>query len=435
MRFSGNNALTVGYRPMQGSHAEYRPRVAQRTLRVEMLTYIFRNLVLLLFVGGLLAFFLINPERWLPSHIAEPLVIRVHAIPDLQAWLEDARRRFLAHSPRIAGRPLSLIIDYEEDTATNSGIAERLRASAASSSAPSMDSVWLTSRTAVQLLEATHRTHLSDQAVIPLVSTMLTVTMWEARARDVLPATGAVPARAQPLSWNDVDISWTVWHRLSARPSSAGLLEQAALRWAIPHPLRSAAGLAGIVLMSLGDAGPQSVRWPDEPAEQKLLPWLGDFLGTIQRFRPSARDTADDFIKYGPSQADVALLPEHLALEVLAHAAERTGQEGIVLYPRVNIAYEYVFIEVSGSTAHPQQREALTAFRRYLRSDEGQQLGLAHGLRPMLPHLTPRPTDPWLRFSTQGAQFTPQVVWTDVRAIVEPASRLARHVMEQLNPR
>jgi hypothetical protein len=79
------------------------------------------------------------------------------------------------------------------------------------------------------------------------------------------------------------------------------------------------------MLMSLGDAGPQSVRWPDEPAEQQLLPWLSDFLRTVHRFLPSARETADDFIKYGPAQADVALLPEHLALEVLAHAAERPG--------------------------------------------------------------------------------------------------------------
>jgi hypothetical protein len=404
-------------------------------MRAEMLTAILRSLVLLLFVGGLLAFFLVNSGRWLPSRSAEPLVIHVRATPDLQAWLEDARRRFLAHHPRIAGRPLSLIIDYEEDAVTSHGIAERVRANASPSAAPSTDGVWLTSRTAVQLLEATTREHLSDQAVIPLVSTMLTVTMWEARARDVLPATGAMPARSQPLSWNDMDISWTAWHRLSVNPSRGGSLAHAALRWAIPHPLRSAAGLASIVLMSLGDAGPQSVRWPDEPAEQKLLPWLGDFLRTIQRFRPSARDTADGFIKYGPSQADVALLPEHLALEVLAHAAERTGQGVIVLYPRVNIAYEYVLIEVSGPTPHPQQQEALKAFRRYLRSDEGQQLGLAHGLRPMRPHLRPRPTDPWLRFSTQGAQFAPQVIWTDVRAIVGPASRLARHLMEQLTSR
>ena len=399
-----------------------------------MLTPTFRRSVLLLCVGGLLAFFLIDRGRWLPSHSADPLVIDVHAAADLQAWLEDARRRFLAYSPHVAGRPLSLMIEYEEDAATRNGIIERLHASAARPSAPSTDGVWLTSRTAVQLLEATTHAHLGDQAVIPLVSTMLTVTMWEARAQDVLPATGAMPVRSQPLSWNEMDVSWTAWHRLSVNPSPSGLSAHAALRWAIPDPLRSAAGLASVVLMSLGDAGPQSVRWPDEPAEQKLLPWLGAFLGPIQHFRPSARDTADDFITYGPSQADVAFLPEHLALEVIAHAAERQGQGGIILYPRVNIAYEYVFIEVSGSTPHPQRREAINAFRRYLRSEEGQQLALAHGLRPMLPHLRPRPTDPWPRFSTQGAQFAPQVIWTDVRAIMGPASRLTRHVMEQLHP-
>jgi hypothetical protein len=400
-----------------------------------MLTSLVRRLVLPLCVGGLLVFLLIDLERWLSSHSAEPLVIHVHATADLQAWLEDARSRFLARSPRLAGRPLSLMIEYEEDAATSRGIADHLRASAASPSAPSTDGVWLTSRTAVQLLETTARAQLADQAIIPLVSTMLAVTMWEARARDVLPAIGAPSARAQPLSWNDMDISWMAWHQLSVSPPPSGSLAHVALRWAIPDPLRSAAGLASIVLMSLGDAGPQSVRWPDEPAEQKLLPWLGAFLGPIKHFPASARDTADDFIRYGPSHADVALLPEHLALEVLARAAERTGQGGIVLYPRVNIAYEYVFIEVSGSTPHPQQRDALKAFRRYLRSDEGQQLALAHGLRPMLPHLKPRPTDPWLRFSTQGAQFTPQVIWTDVRALVAPASRLARQVMEQLHPR
>jgi hypothetical protein len=43
--------------------------------------------------------------------------------------------------------------------------------------------------------------------------------------------------------------------------------------------------------------------------------------------------------------------------------------------------------------------------------------------------------DPWQRFNAQGAQYTPQVIWTDVRAIVEPASRLATRVMERLDRR
>jgi Bacterial extracellular solute-binding protein len=402
------------------------------------LTSIFRNLILLLFVGGLAAFFLINPAGWLPSKVAEPLVVRVSATPDLQTWLDDARLRFLANSPRVAGRPLALIIDYEADAEASKAIVERLRQGAPPSSTPSTpstDAVWLTSRIAIQLLETRYRMHVSDKAVIPLASTMLTVIMWEARARDVLPAAVAVPSRLQPLSWNDVDISWVAWHNLSIRPAQGSLSQQAPVRWAIPDPLRSAAGLASLVLMSLGDAGPQSVRWPEEPAEQKLLPWLGDFLRTVHRFRPSARETAEDFIKYGPSQADVALLPEHLALEVLAHAAEHAGPGGVVLYPRVNITYEYVCIEVSGMITDPQQQEAFTAFRRYLRSEEGQRLALAHGLRSMLPDLTPRPTDPWHRFNAQGAQFTAQVIWTDVRAIVGPADRLASQVMERLDRR
>jgi Bacterial extracellular solute-binding protein len=397
------------------------------------LTSLFRSLILLLFVSGLAAFFLINPAKWLPSQIPELLLVRVNATPDLQAWLEDARRRFLANSPRVAGRPLSLSIDYEEDTVASKGIVERLQQGATPASAPSTDGVWLTSRTAVQLMETTHRTQVSDKALHALASTMLTVIMWAPRARDVLPAAMAVPSRSQPLSWNDVDISWVAWHNLSIRPAVGSLSQQAPVRWAIPHPLRSAAGLASLMLMSLGDAGPQSVRWPDEPAEQQLLPWLSDFLRTVHRFRPSARETADDFIKYGPAQADVALLPEHLALEVLAHAAERPGPGGVVLYPRVNIAYEHGCIEVSGAGAQPLQREAFAGFRHYLRSEEGQRLGLAHGLRSTLADLTPRPMDPWQRFNAQGAQYTPQVIWTDVRAIVEPASRLATRVMERLD--
>jgi hypothetical protein len=106
-----------------------------------------------------------------------------------------------------------------------------------------------------------------------------------------------------------------------------------------------------------------------------------------------------------------------------------------MLYPRVNIAYEYVCLEANDTAAHPQQREAFSAFRRYLRSEEGQRLGLAHGLRSTLADLTPRPTDPWQRFNAQGAQYTPQVIWTDVRAIVEPASRLAGQVMDRLDRR
>ena len=75
----------------------------------EGLTSIFRSLILLLFLGGLTAFFLSYSGRWRPSQVAEPLVVRVSATPDLQTWLEDARLRFLANSPRVAGRPLSLL--------------------------------------------------------------------------------------------------------------------------------------------------------------------------------------------------------------------------------------------------------------------------------------------------------------------------------------
>jgi hypothetical protein len=82
-------------------------------------THVFRTSVLLLFVGGLVAFFLIIQGRWLTSRVTEPLIVRLKAIPELQAWLEDARTRFLANSPRIAGRPLSFIIDYEEDAAAS----------------------------------------------------------------------------------------------------------------------------------------------------------------------------------------------------------------------------------------------------------------------------------------------------------------------------
>jgi hypothetical protein len=75
------------------------------------LTSLFRSLILLLFVGGLAAFFLINPAKWLPSQIPELLLVRVHATPDLQAWFEDARRRFLANSPRgLDGRCPSALI-------------------------------------------------------------------------------------------------------------------------------------------------------------------------------------------------------------------------------------------------------------------------------------------------------------------------------------
>jgi hypothetical protein len=49
------------------------------------LTALFRSLSLLLFVGSLAAFFLINPAKWLPSQIPEPLLVRVNATPDLQA--------------------------------------------------------------------------------------------------------------------------------------------------------------------------------------------------------------------------------------------------------------------------------------------------------------------------------------------------------------
>jgi Bacterial extracellular solute-binding protein len=272
-------------------------------------THIFRSLVLLVFVSSLVAFFLMNPGRWLSPRVAEPLVVRLKVTPDLKSWLEHARTRFLENNPHIARHPLSLAIAYEEDAAASGAIAERLRAIASPSAPLSTDAAWLTSRAAVHLLEATHRIRIPDKAVVPLASTLLAVAMWETRARDILPSAGVILPRPQPVAWRDVEVSWEVGHHLSVGTSQGSLSGRISLRWAIPHPLRSAAGLASLALMSLSHAGLQGVQWPNEQIEQLLLPWLGDFLRTVHRFRPSAHETANDFIKYGPSQADVCSCP------------------------------------------------------------------------------------------------------------------------------
>jgi hypothetical protein len=397
--------------------------------------HIFRSVALLVFVGGLIAFFLINPGRWLSPRSAEPLVIRLSATPDLEAWLQAASARFLEKNPIIGGRPLSLIIAYEEDAIASAAVADRLRAATSSSAPLPADTAWLTSRTALQLLETTHRMPISDKTVIPLASTLLTIAIWETGARTILPSTGVLPAGSTAPSWSDIDVSWTVWQRLSVGRSHGSPSAPTSLRWALPHPLRSAAGLAGLALMGLGDVGPQGGRWPDGQGEQVLSSWLRDILRSVHRFRPSARATANDFITYGPSQADLALLPEHLALDVLALGAERAGPGVVLLYPRVNLAYEYVFVDMSHATAHPQQHESITAFQRFLRADEGQRLALAHGLRPVSPHLLPHATDPWSHFSAKGSQFALAVRRVDVQAIIGPANRLAREVMAELDAR
>ena len=209
---------------------------SRRSAGGKELTSLFRSGILLLFIGGLAAFFFINPARWLPSQVLEPLVVRVNATPDLQASVRGCPAPVLSEQPPSAWTPLSLSIDYEEDAVAGKGIVERWRQNGTPASALSPHGIWLTSRTAVQLLEITHRTQVSDRALHPLASTMLTVLMWESRARDVLPAAMAAPSRSQPLSWNDVDISWMAWHNLTIKPAAGSLSPQAPVRWAIPHP-------------------------------------------------------------------------------------------------------------------------------------------------------------------------------------------------------
>jgi hypothetical protein len=63
-------------------------------------TAVFRSLVRPVFVSSLMAFFPMNPGRWLSLRVTEPLVVRLKAAPDLKPWLEHARTRFLlARSP------------------------------------------------------------------------------------------------------------------------------------------------------------------------------------------------------------------------------------------------------------------------------------------------------------------------------------------------
>jgi len=99
----------------------------------------------------------------------------------------------------------------------------------------------------------------------------------------------------------------------------------------------------------------------------------------------------------------------------------------------VNVAYEYVFVDLKGAATHGPQREAIEAFHRFLRSEQGQRLAFAHGLRAVLQDLQPRPNDPWARWEAGGARFALRLAWVDLQGVIEPTWQVAQRAMERLD--
>jgi Ca-activated chloride channel family protein len=111
-----------------------------------------------------------------------------------------------------------------------------------------------------------------------------------------------------------------------------------------------------------------------------------------------------DFAARGPDAYDAAFVEEASALDLL-DAAQKRGGELRILYPRRNLWAENPYYILDGSWSTPGQRDAAQKLLDFLLSEAGQQQAVAHGFRPVDPHVpTNASGSPFVLYAKNGVQ-------------------------------
>lgn len=110
-----------------------------------------------------------------------------------------------------------------------------------------------------------------------------------------------------------------------------------------------------------------------------------------------------DVTSGGSDTFDGALVSESSALELL-EAAQKRGGELRLVYPARNLWADNPYYILDAPWSTPDQRNAAQSFLDFLLSEQGQKLAVAHGFRPVDPHV---PTNafgsPFVTYQKNGA--------------------------------
>ena len=173
-------------------------------------------------------------------------------------------------------------------------------------------------------------------------------------------------------------------------------------------PTKSSTGLFTVLSMATEFHGAGAL---DEAAvrDPAFVAWMGEIeAGVAKKDESSTGTFTKNLIEFGPSQVELGVTYESMAVSILDKAKPRWGKELRVVYPDVTFWSDHPIALLAGDWVKPEQAAAARTFVAFLRSREMQQTALAFGFRAAdvdVPLMTDDPNNPFKKYAARGVKL------------------------------
>jgi ABC-type Fe3+ transport system substrate-binding protein len=198
-------------------------------------------------------------------------------------------------------------------------------------------------------------------------------------------------------------------HEAGGWSAIAGKADWGLFKFGHTHPGKSNSGLMTLVLMAYDFHGKERNLSLGDITSTDFQQWLQRFERAVARpggeLSHSTGSLMKEMVLRGPSQFDVLMVYENLAIDYLKAAQGRWG-ELFVVYPERNLWNENPYYILDVPWSEEEHRLAAAEFLDFLMSDRIQARALEHGFRPGNP-LVPinGPDSPFVRYADYGLKI------------------------------
>jgi hypothetical protein len=361
-----------------------------------------------------------------PAPAAEPVEINVAYGTEKKKWLEDALKEF---STTPQGREARIHLHGMGSLEGANLILEGGKTTPPSH--PPIH-VWSpASSTYRDLLETEWRAKHRKSPILTaqnLALTPMTFVMWRQRHDAFLKKYADVNFRTVTAAMAEA----SGWDGIAKKP------DWGLFKFGHTDPNKSNSGLQMLFLMAHEcSAKPRGPAVADV-AQPKFLDALRALERGVTRhggrLTHSTGTLMEEMVLRGPSQYDCLIVYENLAIDYMATALDRRGEEGDldVSYPNPNIWNEHPYYILDVPWSDGRRRKAAAEFLGFLMSEPIQRRALAHGFRPGNPDVPVNgPDSPFSRNPRSGLKIKLPTMCeppsADVlRALLEAARTLER---------
>lgn len=257
--------------------------------------------------------------------------------------------------------------------------------------------------------------------VRPLAETLLVWGLFRSRGTPLLENLG-------PISWatiREAAVAPTGWKELGGDPAWGNF------KLAVPAPGKSAAGLA-VIISAAGEYYDRTEISFEDLSDPQFVTWLTELMGAAANVGGDRTDAAANVALFGFTAGDGGQFLESNLLARMEGITTRWQEPVTIHYPKVTTWFDFPFAIWVGPETSAKQKNAVSAFQRFLLSEAQQRRALSFGLRPIDPSI---PVDPdedslFLRWHRLGVKN--EIPRTDV--MQTPDRKLLPALLRWQNP-